>query len=66
MVTIMAMRLSPYVLLRPGELRQAEWTDVDFDDAIWLPQAGGSVAMSNAAFAIVSPLTISSTSWRPG
>jgi integrase len=23
------------VLLRPGELRQAEWTDIDFDEAIW-------------------------------
>lgn len=34
-VTIMAMRLSPHVLLRPGELRQAEWTDIDFDEAIW-------------------------------
>jgi integrase len=31
----MAMRLSPHVLLRPGELRQAEWTDIDFDEAIW-------------------------------
>lgn len=34
-VTIMAMRLSPHVLLRPGELRQAEWTDIDFEEAIW-------------------------------
>ena len=34
-VTVMAMRLSPHVLLRPGELRQAEWTDIDFDEAIW-------------------------------
>lgn len=35
-VTVMAMRLSPHVLLRPGELRQAEWTDIDFDEAIWI------------------------------
>jgi integrase len=34
-VTVLAMRLSPHVLLRPGELRQAEWTDIDFDEAIW-------------------------------
>jgi len=34
-VTVMAMRLSPHVLLRPGELRQAEWTDIDFEEAIW-------------------------------
>ncbi|WP_278393258.1 tyrosine-type recombinase/integrase [Sphingobium yanoikuyae] len=34
-VTVMAMRLSPHVLLRPGELRQAEWADIDFKEAIW-------------------------------
>lgn len=34
-VTVMAMRLSPHLLLRPGELRQAEWTDIDFEEAIW-------------------------------
>lgn len=34
-VTVMAMRLSPHVLLRPGELRQAEWTDIDFEEAVW-------------------------------
>jgi integrase len=34
-VTVMAMRLSPHVLLRPGELRQAEWTDIDFEEATW-------------------------------
>lgn len=38
-VTVMAMRLSPHVLLRPGELRQAEWTDIDFDEAIWFVPA---------------------------
>jgi integrase len=34
-VTVMALRLSPHVLLRPGELRQAEWADIDFEEAIW-------------------------------
>lgn len=34
-VTVMAMRISPHVLLRPGELRQAEWTDIDFEESIW-------------------------------
>lgn len=34
-VTVMAMRLSPHVLLRPGELRQAEWADIDFEEKIW-------------------------------
>ncbi|MDR6846986.1 phage integrase central domain-containing protein [Sphingomonas sp. BE137] len=34
-VTRMAMRLSPHVLLRPGELRQAEWSDIDIESSIW-------------------------------
>jgi len=38
-VTVMAMRLSPHVLLRPGELRQAEWSDIDFNEAIWFVPA---------------------------
>ena len=33
--TIIAMRLSPHVLLRPGKLTRAEWTDIDFNEAIW-------------------------------
>ena len=38
-VTVMAMRLSPHVLLRYGELRQAEWSDIDVDEAIWFVPA---------------------------
>lgn len=34
-VTRMAMRMSPHVLLRPGELRQAERKDIDVEMAIW-------------------------------
>jgi len=30
-----ALRLAPLVFVRPGELRKAEWKDVDFDAAIW-------------------------------
>ena len=39
-VTRMALRLSPHALLRPGELRQAEWTDIDFEEAVWSIPAG--------------------------
>lgn len=39
-VTRMAMRLSPHALLRPGELRQAEWSDIDMGAAIWSIPAG--------------------------
>ena len=30
-----ALRLAPLVFLRPGELRKAEWTEIDLDKAEW-------------------------------
>lgn len=30
-----ALRLAPYVFVRPGELRKAEWPDFDLDKAQW-------------------------------
>ncbi len=33
--TRLAMALSPHVFVRPGELRQAEWAEIDFEAAIW-------------------------------
>lgn len=30
-----AMQITPYVFVRPGELRHAEWTEIDFDKAEW-------------------------------
>ncbi|MCF7989192.1 MAG: integrase arm-type DNA-binding domain-containing protein [Thiohalocapsa sp.] len=30
-----ALRLAPLVFVRPGELRQAQWTDIDIDGAEW-------------------------------
>ena len=30
-----ALRLAPLVFVRPGELRTAEWTDIDIDGAEW-------------------------------
>ncbi|MDH7639492.1 tyrosine-type recombinase/integrase [Sphingomonas oryzagri] len=34
-ITRFALALSPHVFVRPGELRQAEWVEVDFEAAIW-------------------------------
>jgi integrase len=34
-VTRLALVLSPHVFVRPGELRKAEWAEVDFAAAIW-------------------------------
>lgn len=33
--TKIALQLLPHVYLRPGELRKAEWQEVDFDTAVW-------------------------------
>ena len=34
-ITKFALRLSPHIYVRPGELRHAEWEEFDFDEAIW-------------------------------
>jgi integrase len=33
--TIWALRLAPHVFVRPGELRQAQWIEIDLDGAVW-------------------------------
>lgn len=33
--TVAAMKLAPLVFVRPGELRAAEWTEIDLDTAEW-------------------------------
>jgi len=35
-VTKLALQLSPHVFVRPGELRHAEWSDIDLDAALWI------------------------------
>lgn len=34
-VTMCALKLAPLVFVRPGELRRAEWAEIDFDNAEW-------------------------------
>ena len=34
-LSIYALRLAPHVFVRPGELRQAEWEEIDFEAAEW-------------------------------
>lgn len=34
-ITTIALRLSPHLFVRPGELRQAEWAEIDVDKAVW-------------------------------
>lgn len=35
-----ALKLAPLLFVRPGELRQAEWTEMDLDKAVWRIPAG--------------------------
>ncbi len=34
-VTLCALRLAPLVFVRPGELRKAEWQEIDLEGAVW-------------------------------
>jgi Arm DNA-binding domain len=57
-----ALRLAPLVFVRPGELRHAEWKDIDLDSAEWrykaskngpdhiVPQSRGADALGIASF----------------
>jgi integrase len=60
-----ALRLAPLVFVRPGELRKAQWDDIDLDRAIWAyhvskTDAAHIVSLSHQAVAIlkeIQPLT---------
>lgn len=34
-VTKLALQIAPHVFVRPGELRHAEWHEIDFEGAVW-------------------------------
>ena len=34
-VTLQALRIAPHVFVRPGELRHADWEEIDFERAVW-------------------------------
>jgi integrase len=34
-VTKLALRIAPHVFVRPGELRHAEWSEINLADAVW-------------------------------
>lgn len=60
-VTVAALRLAPLVFVRPGELRNARWADVDLDAAEWRFTASKTgtphiVPLSTQAVAILREL----------
>lgn len=65
------LKLAPHVFQRPGELRQMEWAEVDFDKAVWtIPVAKmkmrqpHSVPLSRQALAILKNMRSLSGSGR--
>jgi integrase len=40
MLTRHALLVAPHVFVRPGELRHAEWSEMDFKEAVWRIPAG--------------------------
>ena len=39
-VTLYALKLAPHLFVRPGELRFAEWPEIDLEAAVWTIPAG--------------------------
>lgn len=39
-LTKLALRIAPHVFVRPGELRHADWSEIDLDGAVWSIPAG--------------------------
>ena len=63
LATQCALKLAPLVFVRPGELRQAEWCEVDLENALWVIPAARMkmrekhvVPLSRQAMAILSEL----------
>lgn len=66
-----ALRLTPHVFQRPGEIRQMEWTEVDSEKAVWTIPFGKmkmrqphSVPLSRQALAILNDMRSLSGSGR--
>jgi integrase len=62
-LTRYALQLAPHVYVRPGELRHAEWSEINFDEAIWnIPapkmkaRRDHSVPLSKQSLAILSDI----------
>lgn len=68
---MLALKLTPHVFQRPGEIRQMEWTEIDFGKAVWIIPEGKmkmrqphSVPLSQQALAILSDMHTLSGSGR--
>jgi integrase len=62
-ITKLAMQLAPHVFVRPGELRHAEWNEIDLEVALWTIPSGKTkmrkdhlVPLSRQSIAILEDL----------
>ncbi|WP_230959581.1 tyrosine-type recombinase/integrase [Erythrobacter donghaensis] len=62
-ITKLAMQLAPHVFVRPGELRHAEWNEIDLEGALWTIPSGKTkmrkdhlVPLSRQSIAILEDL----------
>lgn len=67
----LALKLTPHVFVRPGELRKAEWTEVDLQAAVWTIPAekmkmrqAHRVPLSRQALAILETASVLSKSQK--
>src|SRR3546814_3262632 len=58
-----ALKLTPHVFQRPGEIRHMEWIEVDFEKAVWIIPEGKmkmrqphSVPLSRQSLAILADM----------
>jgi integrase len=79
-LTGIALKLTPHLFVRPGELRRAEWPEFDFDKKVWVipaekmkmrhphvvPLSRQSLALLQAAFALSSNQKFVFSSLYPG
>jgi len=61
--TLFALQLTPHIFQRPGEVRQMQWAEIDFDRALWaIPaermkqRSAHQVPLSMQALAILSDI----------
>lgn len=62
-ITRLAMQIAPHVFVRPGELRHADWSEFDLEEAVWRIPAGKmksrrphAVPLSSQVIALLSEL----------
>jgi integrase len=70
-ITKCALKLTPLVFLRPGELHSAEWSEIDFRKGVWtIPAAKMKmrrdhvVPLSTQAMAVLKDIQPITGSWR--